>query len=55
LRRGAAGQGYSSTANFSWITTGLGAGTYRYSVWVRDASSAASYDAYFPGTTYTLT
>jgi hypothetical protein len=49
------GQGYSSTAAYSWITTGLGAGTYRYSVWVRDASSAASYDAYFPGTTYTLT
>jgi hypothetical protein len=49
------GQGYSSTANFSWNTTGLGAGTYRYSVWVRHASSAASYDAYFPGTTYTLT
>jgi hypothetical protein len=48
-------QTYSSTATFSWNTTGLPAGIYRYSVWVRDNSSAAAYDAYFPGTTYTLT
>jgi spore germination protein YaaH len=48
-------QAYSGNASFSWNTTGLPAGTYRYSVWVRDASSAAAYDAYFPGTSYTLT
>jgi hypothetical protein len=48
-------QPYSSTATFGWNTTGLPAGTYSYSVWVRDASSAASYDAYFPGTAYVLT
>ena len=48
-------QAYSSTATFGWTTTGLAAGTYRYSVWVRDAASAASYDAYFPGTAYALT
>jgi hypothetical protein len=45
---------YSSSATFGWTTTGLPAGTYRYSVWVRDAGSTAAYDAYFPGTTYTL-
>jgi len=49
------GQAYSSSATFSWNTTGLVAGTYSYSVWIRDASSTASYDAYFPGTGYTLT
>ena len=48
-------QAYSSTATFSWNTTGLAAGVYRYSVWARDASSGAGYDTYFPGTAYTLT
>jgi hypothetical protein len=48
-------QAYSNTATFSWNTTALAPGTYLYSVWVRDASSGASYDAYFPGTAYTLT
>jgi hypothetical protein len=47
-------QAYSSSATFTWHTTSA-TGTYRYSVWVRDASSGASYDAYFPGTAYTLT
>jgi cell wall-associated protease len=47
-------QAYSSTSTFSWNTTPP-AGTYYYSVWGRDASSSASYDAYFPGTAYTLT
>jgi N-acetylmuramoyl-L-alanine amidase len=46
---------YSAGATFNWTTTGLPAGTYRYSVWVHDASSAAGYDAYFPGAAYTLT
>jgi hypothetical protein len=48
-------QAYSPSASFTWTTSGLAPGVYRYSVWVRDASSGASYDAYFPGTTYTLT
>jgi hypothetical protein len=56
------GQSYSNTATFSWNTTGKSVGTYRYTVWVRDASSAGtsrnnlgSFDAYFPATPYTLT
>jgi hypothetical protein len=56
------GQGYSPTATFSWNTAGKAAGTYRYTVWVRDASSAGtssnnlgSFDAFFPATAYTLT
>jgi hypothetical protein len=48
-------QAYSSNGTLTWATTGLPAGTYRYSVWARDASSAAGYDAYVPGTGYTLT
>jgi hypothetical protein len=48
-------QAYSTSATFNWTTTGLPAGTYRYSVWVRDASSATSYDAFFPGTAFALT
>jgi hypothetical protein len=55
-------QPYSSTATFTWNTTGLPAGTYRYTVWVRDASSGGTgsnslgrFDAYFPATAYTLT
>jgi len=48
-------QAYSGSATFSWNTTGRPAGVYHYSVWVRDAASANSYDAYVPGTAYTLT
>ena len=48
-------QAYTSSATFVWNTTGLAGGTYRYSVWVRDAGSSAGYDAYFPGTGYALT
>src|SRR5260370_32724672 len=33
-------QAYSTSATFNWTTTGLPAGTYRFSVWVRDASSS---------------
>jgi hypothetical protein len=56
------GQAYSPTATFNWNTTGKPTGAYRYTVWVRDASSAGtnsnnlgSFDTYFPATTYTLT
>jgi hypothetical protein len=55
-------QAYSSSATFTWNTSGLPAGTYLYTVWARDTSSTGtgcSYlgcnDAYFPGTAYTLT
>jgi hypothetical protein len=48
-------QAYSTTPTYNWNTVGATAGTYYYSVWVRDASSSASYDAFFPGTAYTLT
>jgi hypothetical protein len=54
-------QAYSPSATFNWTTTGLPAGTYRFSVWVRDASSAGAtstslgtFDA-FVGASYTLT
>jgi hypothetical protein len=39
-------RGYSSTPTLMWTTTGKAAGTYRFSVWARDASSGASYDAF---------
>ena len=55
-------QAYSTNATFSWRTVGLPAGTYRYSVWVRNASSGGttstsigSFDAFVPGTAYALT
>ncbi len=54
-------QAYSSSATLNWNTTSLAAGTYRFSVWVRDASSAGtnsnslgSYDN-FVGINYSLT
>ncbi len=54
-------QAYSTTATFSWNTTGLPAGTYRFSVWARDSGSAGTnsnslgtYDT-FAGSTYVLT
>ncbi len=37
---------YSSQAWFTWNTAGKPAGTYRFSVWARDASSPAAYDAF---------
>lgn len=39
-------RGYSSSSTFSWNTAGAVAGTYRFSVWARDASSSAAYDAF---------
>jgi hypothetical protein len=35
-------QAYSTSASFNWTTTGKPAGTYRFSVWARDASSAGT-------------
>ena len=53
-------QAYSSTATLAWSTTGKAAGTYRFSVWVRDSSSTGAietslgrFDA-FAGIAYTL-
>jgi hypothetical protein len=48
-------QDYSSSATFSWSTAGLVPGTYRFSVWARDASSGRTYDAYNSTLTLTLT
>lgn len=39
-------QGYSPTATYNWDTTGLAPGTYRFSVWARDASSGNAYDSF---------
>jgi hypothetical protein len=54
-------QTYSSTATFTWNTGGLPAGSYLYTVWVRDAASAGAAcsslgceDAFYPATTYAL-
>jgi hypothetical protein len=46
---------YSTSATYSWVTTGLAAGTYRFSVWARDATSSASYDAWNASQYFTLT
>jgi hypothetical protein len=35
-------QAYSTNATFSWSTTGLAAGTYQVSVWVRDTNSTGT-------------
>jgi hypothetical protein len=54
-------QAYSPSATFNWTTTGLPAGSYLYTVWVRDSGSTGTScgslgceDAYFPGTAYKL-
>jgi hypothetical protein len=47
-------QAYSSNASFTWNTSGKEAGSYRFSVWARDASSSSSYDA-FSAFQYSLT
>jgi spore germination protein YaaH len=54
-------QDYSTSSTFAWDTTGLTPGTYRFSVWVRDAASAGAqgnttgtWDAYDNNTLYAL-
>lgn len=47
-------QAYSPNAIFTWNTSGLAPGTYRFSVWARDGGSTASYDT-FSALVYTLT
>jgi len=54
-------QPYSTSATFTWNTAGKSAGTYRFSVWVHDASnsgvvtnSLGSYDAFNAGQFFTL-
>jgi hypothetical protein len=46
---------YSTSATYPWATSGLAPGTYRFSVWVKDSSSVASYDAWNAGLYYTIT
>jgi plastocyanin len=55
-------QAYSTTRTFSWNTSGLSPGDYRFSIWARDASSSGVYgnqfgrwDAYNNSILYTLT
>ncbi|HEX9364502.1 MAG TPA: hypothetical protein VGA47_12045 [Candidatus Dormibacteraeota bacterium] len=48
-------QPYSSSPSYSWTTAGLAPGTYRFSVWVRDSSSSAAYDAWNANQYFTLT
>jgi IPT/TIG domain/Cysteine-rich secretory protein family len=47
-------QPYSPNGVLSWRTTGMAAGIYKITVWVRDAGSTRSWDATSNGT-YTLT
>jgi hypothetical protein len=47
-------RGYSATATYSWNTAGKAAGTYQFSVWVKDVTSPNSYDSY-SAFSYTLT
>ena len=46
--------GYAGSAAFSWSTAGKAAGSYRFSVWARDAYSSSSYDS-FSAFAYTIT
>jgi hypothetical protein len=39
-------QPYSSTNTYSWVTLGLPPGTYRFSVWARNAGSGSAYDTF---------
>jgi hypothetical protein len=49
-------QDYSANASYTWNTTaGQTKGTYRFSVWVRDTSSSAGYDAYDASEYFNLT
>jgi spore germination protein YaaH len=48
-------QPYSAVSRFTWSTTAEPVGTYLFSVWVRDSTSTASYDAYNSTQYYTLT
>jgi hypothetical protein len=47
-------QSWTTTSSFSWNTTGLSSGTYQLEVWVKDASSSATYDNY-GALTFTIT
>ena len=57
----AVAQDYSTSNTYTWKTSGLALGTYRFSVWARDTSSpgvlgnsAGRWDAYDNDVTYTL-
>ena len=54
-------QAYSSNPTFTWDTTGAAPGSYRISIWVRDAASGGAsgnsvgrWDAYDNGTVISL-
>ena len=46
-------QAYSAAPTYTWSTVGKGPGTYRFSVWTRDATSPNAYDG-FAAFDYTL-
>jgi len=48
-------QAYSTSPTFSWGTVGQVFGNYLFSVWVRDSTSTAAYDAYNSSQAYLLT
>ena len=48
-------QDYSTSPSYAWDTSGLAPGKYRFSVWVRDSSSSAAYDAWNAGLYFTVT
>jgi spore germination protein YaaH len=47
-------QGFSTSSSYHWTTTGKPAGTFRFSVWTRDATSPNAYDS-FNAFDYSLT
>ena len=47
-------QAYSTTATWTWNTSGLPTGTYLVQVWARNAGSGAVYEAFTTVATYEL-
>ena len=47
-------QGYSTSATYDWNSTGAPAGTIYFGVWVKDAGSSSTVDA-FASTAVTVT
>ncbi len=45
-------QAYGTSNTYNWNSTGAVAGNQLFSVWARDSSSTAAYDAFAPGITY---
>ena len=39
-------QDYGTSPTYSWVTTGLAAGTYELQVWARASGSTSAYQTY---------